>query len=190
MISRNIEDYVKVYDSFISDDLCDKTVNSLQKVEWNVHKFYDPFKKQYFANEKELSTSFQTIPESMEIKERFWHAIEQYILKDFSHFSDWFDGWEGFSDLKFNRYDVDTRMKAHCDHIKTLFDGNRRGIPILTVLGCFNDNYKGGKFVMWNDTQINIRKGSVLIFPSNFMYPHLVTEVTEGVRYSCISWTW
>ena len=34
------------------------------------------------------------------------------------------------------------------------------------------------------------KTGDVLIFPSNFMYPHRVTEVKRGIRYSAISWVW
>ena len=34
----------------------------------------------------------------------------------------------------------------------------------------------------------NLKKGSVLMFPSNFMYPHEILEVTKGTRYSIITW--
>jgi len=190
MISKNIKDYVKVYDNFVDLALCDQTVASLQNAEWQTHKFYDSFKSQYVTHEKELSVSFNDIPESLAVKQRLWFAIEQYIVKDFSSFKPWFSGWEGFTHLKFNKYDVDTQMSIHCDHIKSAFDGQRRGIPILSVILSLNDNYKGGEFVMWQDEVIPINKGSVIIFPSNFMYPHNITAVTEGTRYSCVSWVW
>jgi len=32
------------------------------------------------------------------------------------------------------------------------------------------------------------KKGSVIIFPSNFMFPHYVKKVTKGERYSIITW--
>jgi predicted 2-oxoglutarate/Fe(II)-dependent dioxygenase YbiX len=69
-----------------------------------------------------------------------------------------------------------------------MFDGQRKGIPILSVLGALDDGYKGGEFVMWEDTVIDMPKGSVMVFPSNFMYPHKVNEITEGVRHSVVSW--
>jgi len=31
-------------------------------------------------------------------------------------------------------------------------------------------------------------KNRMLIWPSNFMYPHLVKPVTKGIRYSVVSW--
>ena len=80
-------------------------------------------------------------------------------------------------------------MALHADHIQSLFDGERKGIPILSILGVLNDNYKGGEFVLI-DKVIDFKGGDILIFPSNFMYPHKVEPVIEGTRYSYISWLW
>jgi len=71
-----------------------------------------------------------------------------------------------------------------------MFDGERKGIPVLSVLGILNDNYKGGEFIMFQDEEIKFKTGDLLIFPSNFLYPHRVEPVTKGIRYSFISWTW
>ena len=78
----------------------------------------------------------------------------------------------------------------HCDHIRDMFDGERKGIPIVTILGILNDNYKGGNFILFDNYDVNLREGDVLIFPSVFMYPHKVKPVTEGIRYSFVSWVW
>jgi predicted 2-oxoglutarate/Fe(II)-dependent dioxygenase YbiX len=70
-----------------------------------------------------------------------------------------------------------------------MFDGERKGIPILSVLGVLNDDYEGGEFYLI-DEKTDLSKGDIIIFPSNFMYPHKVEPVTKGVRYSYISWIW
>ena len=36
--------------------------------------------------------------------------------------------------------------------------------------------------------EIKLKTGDILMFPSNFMYPHEVTECTKGTRYSFVSW--
>ena len=36
--------------------------------------------------------------------------------------------------------------------------------------------------------KIRLKTGDILLFPSNFMYPHEVKEVTKGVRYSFVRW--
>ena len=81
-------------------------------------------------------------------------------------------------------------MNYHCDHIHSLFDGERKGVPILSCLGLLNDDYEGGEFFILDDLKIELKKGDLLIFPSNFMYPHRVEPVLSGIRYSYISWVW
>ena len=81
-------------------------------------------------------------------------------------------------------------MANHCDHISSLFDGKRKGIPILSIIGLLNDDFEGGELIMFEDKKIDTKKGDLLIFPSNFMYPHEIMPVTKGVRYSYVSWVW
>jgi predicted 2-oxoglutarate/Fe(II)-dependent dioxygenase YbiX len=80
-------------------------------------------------------------------------------------------------------------MALHADHIHSMFDGERKGIPILSVLGVLNDDYEGGEFYLI-DKKTDLSKGDIIVFPSNFMYPHKVEPVTKGTRYSYISWIW
>jgi len=52
-----------------------------------------------------------------------------------------------------------------------------------------NDDYSGGEFAFFNRHQkIKAPKGSALLFPSNFMYPHEILPVINGTRYSIITW--
>ena len=79
-------------------------------------------------------------------------------------------------------------MSKHVDHIHDLFTGDIKGIPILSILSLLNDNYQGGEFIMFDDYEIKLKAGDLLIFPSVFLYPHLVKPVTKGIRYSFVSW--
>ena len=85
---------------------------------------------------------------------------------------------------------MNQKMNLHCDHIHTIFDGQRKGIPTLSLLGSLNDNYEGGDLILFDDFKIELEKGDLIIFPSNFLYPHRVEPVISGVRYSYISWVW
>ena len=52
-----------------------------------------------------------------------------------------------------------------------------------------NSNYEGGKFQFFGGSyEPEIDQGDAVIFPSNFMFPHAVTEITSGERYSLITW--
>jgi Rps23 Pro-64 3,4-dihydroxylase Tpa1-like proline 4-hydroxylase len=52
-----------------------------------------------------------------------------------------------------------------------------------------NDDYEGGEFAFFNrELTYKLKKGSCIMFPSNFMYPHEIMPVTSGTRYSIITW--
>jgi len=71
-----------------------------------------------------------------------------------------------------------------------LFDGNRKGIPILSVVGLLSNDFTGGEFVMFKDKVIELKEGDILIFPSVFMYTHRVEPILTGTRNSFVSWVW
>ena len=50
-----------------------------------------------------------------------------------------------------------------------------------------NDNYEGGEFILCGEP-LEKKKGSAVVFPSNFMFPHEVQKVTSGNRYSIMTW--
>ena len=50
-----------------------------------------------------------------------------------------------------------------------------------------NDDYKGGEFVV-ADKLYRPEKGSAIVFPSNFMFPHEAKKVTKGIRLSIVAW--
>lgn len=52
-----------------------------------------------------------------------------------------------------------------------------------------NDEFEGGEFFFFNKAySVKPLKGSGLFFPSTFLYPHGVSPVTKGTRYSIVTW--
>mgnify|MGYP003118562468 FL=1 len=191
MINNNIKDYVKVYKNFFSKEFCQEVVAELQDNNWETHSFHIPDKNEYVSFEDDLAVSFNhEDKKSLKLNDKIWDAINQYVMKDFKSFGNWFSGWNGYTEVRYNKYVVGTKMKEHCDHIHTVFDGTKRGIPVLSIVGSLNDDYEGGDFIMWETEKIELPQGSIMIFPSNFMYPHKVMPVTKGTRYSYVSWTY
>lgn len=192
-MKKKLSDYVKHYKSFINDDICDKTVIELNKLNnnlWNQHEFYNSGKNisVKISGDQELSTLFSKEISTKEIiMKQLWTAIHNYVID--LKFS-WFDSWQAYSEIRFNKYSENTKMAEHCDHIHSLFDGKEKGIPILSVLGILNDDYEGGEFIIFKKDKIKLNKGDLLIFPSIFLYPHKVEPVKKGTRYSFISWVW
>jgi predicted 2-oxoglutarate/Fe(II)-dependent dioxygenase YbiX len=188
MINNTIDKYIKVYENIIDEDTCNNTVKSLKNDElWEDHYFNNNTTQERVTFVDDLQMSWSDIKEKQTIQDNLYKALENYIINDLDH--KWFAGWRGYSPLRFNRYSEKKKMKLHCDHIHDLFGPGINGIPILSIVGGLNNDYEGGEFVMW-DTVIDIPPGAVLIFPSNFMYPHKVEPVTKGTRYSYVSWVY
>ena len=72
--------------------------------------------------------------------------------------------------------------KEHLDFSET----TPRSISCSFIL---NDDYEGGEFAFFDRELVyNLKKGSCIMFPSNFMYPHEIMPVTSGTRYSVVTW--
>lgn len=59
---------------------------------------------------------------------------------------------------------------------------------ILSLVAYPNDDYEGGEisFRLW-DLKIKPKAGDVVLFPSNFMYPHTAEKVTSGEKLSIVT---
>lgn len=186
----DLKHYIFVVKNFYDRRIMQSTIMQLKNIKWDHHKFISANGQQSAARsgENELSISWSDdIKTKDDMQTQLWQVIDMYQKRlDFT----WWSTWQGYSDMRFNKYEVNQKMALHKDHIHSLFDGKRKGIPILSILIALNDDYEGGDFVMLDDYRIKLRQGDVLIFPSNFLFPHKVEPVKFGTRYTAISWTW
>jgi Rps23 Pro-64 3,4-dihydroxylase Tpa1-like proline 4-hydroxylase len=63
----------------------------------------------------------------------------------------------------------------------------------LSIILNINDDYDGGDLVFTDQKHneiktVKLTKGSIVFFPSNFMYPHAIKPITKGKRYSIVAW--
>ena len=93
-------------------------------------------------------------------------------------------GCERITDITILKYKKQGKYDYHVDHCYS--------IPrTLSVIILLNNDYEGGDLVfnLHNEEyKVGIRPGRLIMWPSNFLYPHRVTEVTKGTRYSIVSW--
>ena len=114
--------------------------------------------------------------------------IQKYILnlpdKHKSHFNSLFFNNEYFVDEKITRYDESDAYEWHIDYIV-----ETSGVRCLSTITYLNDNYGGGETQFIGKT-IQPKKGSTLIFPSCWIFPHQGNLVTSGSKliYVCHFW--
>jgi hypothetical protein len=187
----NLKNYILHLDKWIPKNIIDKSIKELSDDNtWKRHKYTNSktFENDSKNGDKELDVcDGNNLTYLKELHQLTWKALEKYIVID-KIGKDNLKGWNGFIKIRFNRYNKNQIMSKHCDHIHSLFDGKIKGIPILSIVGVLNDNYKGGEFIMFDDYEIKFKAGDLIIFPSVFLYPHLVKPVKKGTRYSFVSW--
>ncbi len=177
----NVQDYIKVYEETVDDELC----NSLMSAKLD-------YKPSSFSNHEGITKNSEerVVMDDVWIrkdnkfyeplKDCFVKAVRQYEF-DFPRFS-----CEHTTDFRINKYGTGGFMSEHIDNIHHSH-GQKWGYPHVTILLYLNDNYDGGEFVVAGK-EIKPNKGSAIVFPANFMYPHEAKTVTEGTRWSVLAW--
>jgi predicted 2-oxoglutarate/Fe(II)-dependent dioxygenase YbiX len=190
-VEYDIRSYAKVYKGWLDKELCSTLINSLEdNTNWHQHSYYKSTENTSTAvnGKRELDVNWDSSVDGRDtIMERYWYALQRYFME--MNYP-WFNDWTGYSSVRFNRYNDNKLMNRHCDHIHSMFDGEIKGVPTLSILSLLNDDFVGGDLLMWDDEKIDMGAGDVIVFPSSFLYPHRVTPVTEGTRYSAVSWAY
>jgi len=186
MITSNtqLKDMIHVERGIIQHEVCDMIVDQIQDEIWSSHGWSD------------LQTNEVTSHETKELDVLYAHASEMELLYPYIQnvgltYENRFDTKGMISEvsrIRYNRYTPGQIMRPHIDHIKTLFDGKSKGIPVLSFIGNLNDNYNGANLTFWDNYTVHLEKGDIVVWPSLFLYPHYVTESTEGTRYSFVCW--
>ena len=192
-MNKNIENYVFHKKNFLDEKFCGNCLNELNKCDWKKHTWYTPATDSYESrdNDSECLEPFNFPLDVHKINDFIIRELHSSIVEYLTALEfDWFQSWTSYSPMKFIRYFPGQTMENHCDHVSDMFDGKRRGVPILSIIGILNDDYEGGNLIMFKDRKIDTKKGDLLLYPSNFLYPHEITPVTKGVRYSYVSWLW
>lgn len=135
-------------------------------------------------------------PESKDISDNDYYAKEMkeiannlypYLDKAFEHYSTVIYPFAERNiksredSIVLLKYGVGGHLPAHQD----------QGISsrVLSTVMYLNDNYKGGEIEFrQSGKKIKPEAGSIIFFPSNFLYVHEVYPITEGFRYSMPHW--
>ena len=190
-----LDECIFVAQKIIPADLCDAIVQDIETRPWEPHTWYDKVTDAYNSEE---TMELDVQPASPQLQKQLGNFIVEAAKiyhKNYSYsYADQPDRtgqmMSQFSPLRFNRYAPGQIMRQHHDHIHSLFDGKLKGVPVLTFILNFNDNYEGADLFFWEDTIFKLGKGDIIMFPSNWLFPHGVNEATKGKRYSGSIWAW
>jgi predicted 2-oxoglutarate/Fe(II)-dependent dioxygenase YbiX len=185
---KSITDFISHYPNFFPSEFCDSVVQQFENKMWTTHTWQTNSQQALQYDTQELSV-YLLSDDDMSISKVFWENIRNCI-NNYQAENNTITYTANVSKIRLNRYNKNTKMRLHVDHIYDLFDGLQKGIPVLSIIINLNDTYEGGELRFFDTYDLKLGKGDVVIFPSNFMYPHSVNEITKNTRYSAVAWAY
>ena len=183
----NLSDAIVVLEKRVPDNFCDLVIAYIN--------YINEFEEKGVVGDSELKKSNSRIVKGYSLKKDkitdiILHRHVNNIIK-----SNYINYKAKFFQLKldklmqidFLKYDIGGKYDIHHDHGYTC----ERTLSVILNL---NENYEGGDFVFYEQNaktemkRVKCKKGTVIMFPSNFLYPHAVEPITKGTRYSIVSW--
>jgi predicted 2-oxoglutarate/Fe(II)-dependent dioxygenase YbiX len=184
---KNINDYIVVFEDVITPALCDAILQEFSnEEEWL--KTIVGTAGEFIPEIRNAETIGISYPNVIQKNPKVRAKLDKYIFAS-----------AGFAIRKYNekfplafiqedsgyellRYKEGQFYTQHTDSFKD----RPRAVSCSFIL---NDDYEGGEFAFFGrELKYKLKKGSCIMFPSNFMYPHEIMPVTSGTRYSIITW--
>jgi len=189
--NTTLADTIHIERGIIPENLCDFIMKDTATREWKPHTWYNAASDSYGSEDTYELDVQPTTPELQQLLTPIIIQAGAAYNQKYAYPSERTNQiMNKFTAVRFNRYSPGQIMRYHVDHIHSIFDGKEKGIPVLSYILNFNDDYEGAKLFFWDDYVADLGKGDIVMWPSNFLYPHGVTEATKGTRYSAVCWAW
>ena len=182
----NINDYIVVIKNALTDPLCNAILNEFKNSEeWEDTVVGSGTVKKDVRNCETVVISY---PHVIQKNKKVRLKLDKYIFLSVSKCIQEYN--TKFPDCKIEedsgyellKYPEGCFYKQHTDSFKA----RPRAVSCSFIL---NNDFEGGEFAFFGrKLKYKLEKGDAIMFPSNFMYPHEIMPVTQGTRYSIITW--
>ena len=189
---NKLVDYICVYDNIFGDTK-NLSLNKLLQQEYfpfEEAKIYDK-KNNIILNKDIRSTELFNFSNINTDNKTFIHwtnlfmSCIEYHIKIYSEMTNTQSMCQ-IQDLQLLKYQKGGFYKQHVDH-------GSKSPRTLSFIYFVNDDYEGGELFfelpkIKESYKVGVKKDRLIIWPSNFLYPHKVEPVTKGIKYSVVSW--
>ena len=183
---ESLKDYICIFENLISDELCADILQEYKNCEdWEEASIGQGVIDKTSRNVDVVGLSMANVivknqPTRKQLDDRIWAVTNAAIGMYNQRFPD--AHIEEDSGYELLRYNTGCFYVTHTDSFKL----RPRAVSCSIAL---NDDFEGGEFSFFDrKLNYNLKKGSVIMFPSNFMFPHEILPVISGTRYSIITW--
>lgn len=181
---KNINDYIVVLD-IVPSELCDAVLAEYKDCEDWITANTKAGEDLSVRNCQTIGISFSSIIEkNKETRQKLDQDLFACAANAIQNYKNVFPMCDIEEDSGYDllKYKTGGFYSQH----KDFFKERPRAVSCSFAL---NDGYEGGEFAFFDRELVyNLKKGSCIMFPSNFMYPHEIMPVTSGTRYSIVTW--
>jgi len=183
---KELLSYVYILDNVLSDELCDKIINEFKDDDSWISGAVDGDLIDKSA--RNVETIGLSLPRTIDLNPTVRASIDTELFEASKKCLQKYN--ENIAPIFMKKdfgYDLLRYQPGgfYTQHTDSFFESPRT----LSCSFALNDEYEGGEFGFFSgDFKQKIPKGSAIIFPSNFMFPHEIYTVTSGTRYSIITW--
>lgn len=181
-----LEDFIEVFEDVLPNDLCDLIIQEYKNSnDWKNSTIDNEGTNSFIRNCSIIPMSDREIIQSnFTIRKKIDDLVFNSVSKSKNLYKEKHKtlNIEVDSGYDLLRYEEGQFYTQHTDsYIKS-----PRSISCSIQL---NDDYDGGEFSFFDrEMLIRAKKGSIIMFPSNFMYPHEIMPIIRGTRYSIVTW--
>ena len=184
---NKLKDYILILKDIIPEKLCDDILNEYK----NSNEWLDASLGNKGNINKEIRNCTviemslnKVIEKNKNIRKSLDDEVFQSTKKAIKIYNEKFNQTNISKDTGYQllKYEKGGFYIQHVDS----FTNTTRTISCSFIL---NDDFKGGEFSFFDNKIIySLKKGSAILFPSTFLYPHSVLPVIDGTRYSVVTW--
>jgi predicted 2-oxoglutarate/Fe(II)-dependent dioxygenase YbiX len=187
-----LKEYIKIYDNILPIETVASLTSFVSKVD-----FYkatigsnkvenEQIRKVWNSGLTNTGKNMTSIKWSNFLRHVFQSYVQKYIIDTVSMNAHEISPGRVL-ELDILKYDTGGHYVYHVD----FFHQFPRQFSLILLL---NNDYEGGDLIFnntkYNDEyKIKTQPGRLIVWPSNFLFPHKVEEVTKGKRYSIVGWS-
>jgi hypothetical protein len=185
-----LKEFIKIYDEVLPWNVLSNLIRYANKSNFKEAQIgsNDSFTKDFNVR-KTYSLALTNLENSLS-KTHWFNLLLFYFNKNLSLYpktSKILDfGNVKITDIEILKYKNEGFYTWHIDHFAAI----PRTMSLILLL---NNDYEGGNLCFRNpdgsgEWEVEVKPNRMIIWPSNFLYPHTVKPVTKGKRYSVVSW--
>jgi len=185
-----IKNFIKIYDDVLPLNSLSNLIKFANICEFEKSKIGGGketrtdfnIRKTYTLGLSNLSNSLSNVHWYNLLDYFFWKNLKQYQYDaNILHYN-----LKKMLSIEILKYENTGFFNWHADHFAEI----PRTMSCILLL---NNDYEGGNLCFRNpdgseEWEVEVKPNRMIIWPSNFLYPHTVKPVTKGKRYSVVAW--